>query len=89
VLQIIYQQDVVGFSDGSGLGRSGHDALVALVAITSKKVNWILDVEIEGFFDALDHDWLIKFLQHRIGEIACTDPLAKRAAGCGELFKAG
>jgi len=45
-------------------GRSQHDALDALsVAITSKRVNWILDADIEGFFDAIDHDWMIKFLE--------------------------
>ena len=40
------------------------------MAITSKKVNWILDADIEGFFDAIDHEWLIKFLEHRIGDRA-------------------
>ena len=68
-LQSIYEQDFVGFSYGFRPGRSQHDALDALsVAITSKKVNWILDADIEGFFDAIDHDWLIKFLEHRIGD---------------------
>jgi group II intron reverse transcriptase/maturase len=69
VLQSIYEQDFVGFSYGFRRGRSQHDALDALsVAITSKKVNWILDADIEGFFDAIDHSWLIKFLEHRIGD---------------------
>jgi group II intron reverse transcriptase/maturase len=69
VLQSIYEQDFVGFSYGFRPGRGGHDALDALsVAITSKKVNWILDADIEGFFDAIDHEWLIKFLEHRIGD---------------------
>jgi len=50
-------------------GRSQHNALDALsVAITSKKVNWILDADIEGFFDAIDHEWLIRFLERRIGD---------------------
>ncbi len=50
-------------------GRSQHNALDALsVAITGKGVNWILDADIEGFFDAIDHEWLIKFLEHRIGD---------------------
>ncbi len=69
VLQSIYEQDFIGFSYGFRIGRSQHDALDALnVAITSKRVNWILDADIEGFFDAIDHDWLIKFLEHRIGD---------------------
>jgi retron-type reverse transcriptase len=52
VLQCIYEQDFVGFSYGFRPGRSQHNALDALtVAITSKKVNWILDADIEGFFD--------------------------------------
>ena len=59
----------MGFSYGFRPGRRPHDALDALsVAITRKTVNWILDADIEGFFDAIDHDWLIKFLEHRIGD---------------------
>jgi group II intron reverse transcriptase/maturase len=69
VLQSIYEQDFLGFSYGFRPGRSQHDALDALsVAITSKRVNWILDADIEGFFDAIDHEWLVKFLEHRIGD---------------------
>jgi RNA-directed DNA polymerase len=69
VLQSIYEQDFLGFSYGFRQGRSQHDTLDALhVAITSKKVNWILDADVAGFFDAIDHAWLIKFLEHRIGD---------------------
>lgn len=69
VLQSIYEQDFLGFSYGFRPGRGTHQALDALsVAITSKKVNWILDADVEGFFDAIDHQWLIKFLEHRIGD---------------------
>lgn len=69
VLQSIYEQDFIGFSYGFRPGCKTHDALDALsVALTSKKVNWILDADIEGFFDAIDHSWLIKFLEHRIGD---------------------
>ena len=69
VLQSIYEQDFLGFSYGFRPGRSQHDTLDALhVAITSRKVNWILDADIEGFFDAIDHSWLVKFLEHRIGD---------------------
>ena len=69
VLQIIHEQVFLGFSYGFRPGRSQHDALDALsVAITSKRVNWILDADVEGFFDTIDHEWLIKFLEHRIGD---------------------
>jgi group II intron reverse transcriptase/maturase len=69
VLQCIYEQDFLGFSYGYRPGRSQHDALDALsVAMTSKKVNWILDADIESFFDTIDHGWLIEFLEHRIGD---------------------
>jgi group II intron reverse transcriptase/maturase len=69
VLQGIYEQDFLGFSYGYRPGRKQHDALDALsVAITSKKVNWILDADVEGYFDSIDHSWLIEFLQHRIGD---------------------
>ena len=69
VLQSIYEQDFLGFSYGFRQGRSQHQALDALsVAITSKKVNWILDADVEGFFDMIDHSWLIEFLEHRIGD---------------------
>jgi len=69
VLQSIYEQDFLGFSYGFRSGRRPHDALDALsVAISSKRVNWILDADIEGFFDTIDHEWLIKFLEHRIGD---------------------
>ncbi len=69
VLQSIYEQDFLGFSYGFRPGRSQHNALDALsVAITDKRVNWILDADIEGFFDTIDHEWLIKFLEHRVGD---------------------
>jgi RNA-directed DNA polymerase len=69
VLQSIYEQDFLGFSYGFRPGRNQHQALDALsVAITSKKVNWILDADAKGFFDAVDHSWLIKFLERRVGD---------------------
>ncbi len=69
VLQSIYEQDFLGFSYGFRRSRSQHQALDALsVAITSKRVNWILDADVEGFFDTIDHTWLVKFLEHRIGD---------------------
>ena len=69
VLNAIYEEDFVGFSYGSRLGRSPHDALDALAAaITRTKVDWILDADIRGFFDAVSHAWLVRFLEHRIGD---------------------
>jgi group II intron reverse transcriptase/maturase len=69
VIQSIYEQDFLGFSYGFRPGRSQHKALDALcVALTDKKVNWVLDADLDSFFDSIDHSWLIKFLEHRIGD---------------------
>jgi group II intron reverse transcriptase/maturase len=69
ILNEIYEEDFRGFSYGFRPGRSQHQALDALyVAITRKKVNWILDCDIRGFFDNLSHDWLLKFVQHRVAD---------------------
>jgi RNA-directed DNA polymerase len=69
VLNAIYEVDFVGFSYGFRPGRSQHHALDALAfAITCKKVNWVLDADIRGFFDTIDHGWLVKFVEHRIGD---------------------
>jgi group II intron reverse transcriptase/maturase len=69
VLNAIYEEDFLGFSYGFRPGRSQHDALDALaVGIEHSKVNWILDADIAGFFDTVDHAWLIRFVEHRIGD---------------------
>ena len=69
VLNAVYEQDFKGFSYGFRPGRSQHDALDALyVGITQRKVSWVLDADIRGFFDAIDHEWLIRFMEHRIGD---------------------
>ena len=69
MLQCIYEEDFLGFSYGFRPGRSKHQALDALAyAIYKKRVNWVLDADIQGFFDEIDRDWLIKFLEHRIGD---------------------
>ena len=69
VLNAIYEEDFVGFSYGFRLGRSPHHALDALsVGILRKRVNWVLDADIRGFFDTIDHGWLLRFLEHRIGD---------------------
>jgi group II intron reverse transcriptase/maturase len=69
VLNAIYEVDFLGFSYGFRPGRSPHDALDALfVGLTNKKVNWVLDADIRGFFDTIDHGWLLTFLEHRIAD---------------------
>ena len=69
VLQCIYETDFLGFSYGFRPGRSQHQALDALAyAISEKRVNWVLDADIQGFFDEIDRDWLVKFLEHRTGD---------------------
>ena len=69
VLEQIYEEDFLGFSYGFRPGRSCHNALDALwVGITHRKVNWVLDADIRGFFDNIDHEWLLKFLEHRIAD---------------------
>ena len=69
ILNQIYEEDFRGFSYGFRPGRSQHQALDALyVAITRKKVSFVLDADIRGFFDNLDRGWLLKFLQHRVAD---------------------
>jgi len=69
VLNCIYETDFLGFSYGFRPGRKAHDALDALcVGIQRKKVSWVLDADIRGFFDAIDHECLIKLIEHRIAD---------------------
>jgi len=69
VLNAVYEEAFLGFSYGFRPGRGQHDALDALaVAITSKKVNWVLDADIRDFFGTLDRAWLERFLEHRIAD---------------------
>lgn len=69
VLECIYEADFLGFSYGFRPGRGCHNALDALwVGLTQRNVNWVLDADIRGFFDAINHEWLMKFLQHRIAD---------------------
>ncbi len=69
VLNQIWEEDFLGFSYGFRPGRSQHDALDALwVGIMRKKVNWVVDLDIRSFFDRLQHDWLLKFVEHRVGD---------------------
>ncbi len=69
VLNGIYEEDFLGFSYGFRPGRGQHDALDALVVgIGKRKVNWVLDADIRSFFDSVNQDWLIRLLEHRIGD---------------------
>src|SRR3979411_598046 len=69
ILNQIYEEDFLGFSYGFRPGRSQHQALDALsYALLKKKVNYVLDADIRGFFDNLSHDWLLKFVQHRVAD---------------------
>ena len=69
ILECIYEEDFKGFSYGFRPKRSCHQALDALfVGITKQKVNWIIDADIRGFFDNISHDWMMKFLEHRIAD---------------------
>jgi group II intron reverse transcriptase/maturase len=69
VLKAIYETDFLGFSYGYRPGRGQHNALDALyVGILTKYVNWVLDGDIRSFFDRIDHEWLVKFIEHRVGD---------------------
>jgi group II intron reverse transcriptase/maturase len=69
VLEVIFEEEFLGFSYGFRPGRSQHNALDALwVGLTQRKVSWVLDADIRGYFDAIDHEWLVKFVEHRIAD---------------------
>src|SRR5271157_1209982 len=69
VLNAIYEEDFLGFSYGFRPRRGAHDALDALAAAISKrKVNYILDADIRSFFDSVSQEWLVRFVEHRIGD---------------------
>jgi RNA-directed DNA polymerase len=68
VLNQIYEVDFLGFSYGFRPGRGQHDALDALWVGLTGKVNWVLDADIQGFFDTIDQEWLLKFVEHRIAD---------------------
>src|SRR5579863_3859168 len=69
VMNAIYETDFLGFSYGFRSGRSQHQALDALyTGLLTRKVSWVLDVDIKGFFDGLSHEWLVKFVEHRVAD---------------------
>ncbi len=67
VLKSIYEEDFVGFTYGFRPGRDQHQALDSLyVGLTERPINWVVDLDIRGYFDHIQHDWLVRFLEHRI-----------------------
>lgn len=69
ILTVIWEEEFVGFSYGFRPGRNAHQALDALaVGIERKPVNWVLDADIRGFYDTIDHGWLVEMVEHRIGD---------------------
>lgn len=83
ILNEIYENDFLGFSYGFRPGGNQHQALDALtVGITRKRVNWVLDMDIRGFFDSMRHEWTMEFVRHRVG-----DPRIQRLIG--KWLKAG
>jgi group II intron reverse transcriptase/maturase len=78
VLNAIYEADFLGFSYGFRPGRSQHDALDALATgIMRKRVNWILDADIRSFYDTISHDWLLAFVDRRVGDRRVTRLIRK------------
>src|SRR5215475_7639266 len=70
VLNAIYEEDFLGYSYGFRPKRGQHDALDALVVgITSRRVNFIFDADVASFFDSVSKDWLVRFVEHRIGDL--------------------
>src|SRR6202040_144649 len=68
-LNQIYEGDFKDFSYGFRPGRGPHQALDALTAgIQWKRVNWVLDADIRGFFDNMNHEWTMKFVEHRVAD---------------------
>ena len=69
ILTPIYEAEFLGFTHGFRPGCGAHDAFDALtVGIERRKINWIADADIRGFFDHVSRDWLVRFLEHRIGD---------------------
>src|SRR5262249_2166815 len=69
ILTPIYEAEFLGFSYGFRPGRNQHDALDALAyGINARKINWVLDADIARYFDTLSREWLIRFIEHRVGD---------------------
>jgi len=84
ILNQNYEEDLMGFSYGFRPGRSQHQALDALwVGMMRKKVNWVLDADIRGFFDNMSHEWTMKFVEHRVADRRVLDSALAKASGIG------
>ena len=84
VLNAIYETDFLGFPYKFRPGRSQHDTLDALAFwITQWPVNWVLDADIPAFFDCISHEWVMRFLEHQIGDRRVLRLIAKWAEGRG------
>ena len=69
ILTPIYETEFLGFSYGFRPERGQHDALDALAyGLGKRRINWVLDADIRSFFDTISHAWLIRFIEHRIGD---------------------
>jgi group II intron reverse transcriptase/maturase len=69
ILSVIWEEEFLGFSYGFRSGRGPHNALDALtVGIEQRRVGWVLDADIRAYFDTISHEWLVKFIEHRIGD---------------------
>lgn len=84
ILNQIYEEAFLGFSYGFRPNRHQHRALDAVwVWITQRKINWVLDADIRGFFDTIDHEWLMRFLEHRIAD--STHELSEKESYCDRV----
>lgn len=78
ILSVIWEEEFLGFSYGFRPKRSPHNALDALtVGIERKRVSWVLDADIHAYFDSISHEWLEKFIEHRIGDRRILDLIQK------------
>jgi len=68
LLEPIYEREFLGFSYGFRPGRSQHKALDALAVAIMRKVSWVLDADIRSFYDTIDHEWMRKFIEHKIAD---------------------
>jgi group II intron reverse transcriptase/maturase len=69
ILSVIWEEEFLGFSYGFRPGRSPHHGLDALtVGIERKRVRWVLEADIREFYETLSHEWLLRFVEHRIGD---------------------
>jgi group II intron reverse transcriptase/maturase len=78
IFSVIWEEEFLGFSYGFRPGRSPHLALDALtVGIERKRVRWVLEIDIRAYFDMISHEWLMKFIEHRIGDRRILDLIQK------------